>query len=154
MKKKRHRWILITFLVTGILYAAYQAFVWTRYAHVIKINWNIEFPIWGCKEIYNIDSGPSFHGDGMRYHIFQYSNTDAISGAVPWAEQEGQSRHGKSFCAVTEEWLDELEVPTEYRPNYHVSDYYFYYDIQSDNSEIVIFFDEEEIKLYIVERFL
>lgn len=154
MRNKRHRWILIAFLVIGILYVAYQAFVWTRYVHVIKLNWNIEFPIWGCREIYNIDSGPSFHGDGMRYHIFQCSDREDIWGAVPWTEQEGQNRHGESFRAVTVEWLDVLEVPIEYRPNYPVSDYYFYYDIQSDNSEIVIYFDEEEIKLYIIESFL
>jgi hypothetical protein len=121
---------------------------------VIKLNWNIEFPIWGYKEIYNIDSGPSFHGDGTRYHIFQYSDREDIWRAVPWTERAGQNRHGESFRAVTEEWLDVLEVPTEYRPNYPVSDYYFYYDIQSDNSEIVIYFDEEEIKLYIIESFL
>ena len=43
------------------------------YASTIKSNWNISLPIKAVlTETYEKDSGASFHGDGVRYHVFSY----------------------------------------------------------------------------------
>lgn len=41
------------------------------------MNWSIKLPNL-YKEIYSIDSGPGFHGDGERYNIFDYKNQEEV----------------------------------------------------------------------------
>ena len=53
------------------------------YTEIIQLNWDIKLPK-PCKEIYAVDSGASFHGDGERYHIFEYKNEDDINLSLNW----------------------------------------------------------------------
>ena len=39
------------------------------YLKIVKMNWDISLPA-NCKEIYQIESEGSSHGDGLRYHVF------------------------------------------------------------------------------------
>ncbi|MBQ6865080.1 MAG: hypothetical protein IJO14_12690 [Clostridia bacterium] len=49
------------------------------YASVIKSNWDISLPIKAVlTETYEKDSGASFHGDGVRYHVFSYKYEEII----------------------------------------------------------------------------
>lgn len=51
------------------------------YTEIININWSIKLPN-SYKEIYSIDSGASFHGDGERYHIFEYTKEGDINQTI------------------------------------------------------------------------
>ena len=61
--------IIIVFSLSGII--IYNNL--TNYSTVLKANWNIELPKNSIKEIYSTSSTPSFHGDGIRYHIFSFN---------------------------------------------------------------------------------
>ena len=43
----------------------------STYTKVIETNWGIDLPEDGAKEVYSF-SEPSFHGDGIRYHVIDY----------------------------------------------------------------------------------
>ena len=61
--------IVILLIITFIL-------IWKMmfsYSSVLEANWGISIPFESkYKEIYQKDSGASFNGDGIRYHIFTY----------------------------------------------------------------------------------
>lgn len=52
------------------------------YTAVVKLNWDLALPE-SWEEIYKADSGPSFHGDGMRYHVLQYAVSSGMSRPLP-----------------------------------------------------------------------
>ena len=41
------------------------------YTRVLKTNWGIELPEAGAEAVFSY-SEPSFHGDGIRYHVIDY----------------------------------------------------------------------------------
>lgn len=53
------------------------------YAEALALNWDISLPQSGAC-VYERDSGPSFHGDGERYHVLEYPACTALSYALPW----------------------------------------------------------------------
>ena len=56
----------------------------TSYASTIEKNWGLRLPD-GYREVYSADTGASFHGDGVRYHVFQYEEGAALPDAA-WGE--------------------------------------------------------------------
>ncbi len=148
--KKKMLIIGIVTVAATVLFASYVPYRMSKYPNIIKLNWALELPL-NYSELYSEDSGPGFHGDGIRYHIFQYQNTEKTDTLLSWSE-EGQSRIGKSFRITAQGWLDELNVPTEFRPNY--DNCVYYYAIQNDCSEIIIFYEAETCRLYVLEQFL
>ena len=123
------------------------------YSSVMKKNWGISLPTKAlCKEIYEKDTGASFHGDGIRYHVFSYEYEDYIDLMFAWRHQEDATIFHASYSEAAEEWLEEISVPEEYYPDYEKCLYW--YKAQDDNSELVIFWSTEENRLYILESFL
>ena len=57
-------------LTAGLL-LAYRISERNSYLRIIRANWQTDLP-YGCRQLYEIDSGKSFHGDGERYHVFLY----------------------------------------------------------------------------------
>ena len=123
------------------------------YASTIKSNWNISLPIKAVlTETYEKDSGASFHGDGVRYHVFSYKYEDYIDLMFAWTPNEHKTNFYPTTREAAEVWLDEIDVPADERPDY--SKCYSWSKSQNDNSEIIFLCDNELNKLYIIENFI
>lgn len=123
------------------------------YSSVMKTNWGISLPIKALwKEIYEKDTGASFHGDGIRYHVFSYEYEDYIDLMFAWRHQEDATIFHASYSEAAEEWLEEISVPEEYHPDYEKC--FYWYKAQDDNSELIIFWDNDKNWLYVLESFL
>ena len=140
--------IIIIFSLLGII--IYNNL--KNYSNVLKVNWNIELPKNLVKEIYSADSNASFHGDGIRYHVFSYKNEDEIEEIFNWSNEEKETIYYSSYSESINNWLNEIKVPKENYPNY--SNCKYWYNTQDDNSEIIILWDSTKDRLYIVESFL
>ena len=75
MKKKK--WLiaavvlLALFVLSGAPRFLSMMLSTSTYTKVIETNWGIDLPEDGAKEVYSF-SEPSFHGDGIRYHVIDY----------------------------------------------------------------------------------
>ena len=124
-----------------------------NYYHVLKSNWDISLPIKTVlTETYKKDSGESFHGDGIRYHVFSYKYEDYIDLMFAWTPNEHKTNFYPTTYEAAEVWLDKIDVPLDERPNY--SNCISWNKSQNDNSEIVVFWDNDLNKLYVVENFI
>ena len=151
MKKKR---ILLVVLVTLIsVWTIYKSIV-PSYASVLEANWGVELPSKAlCKEVYKADTGPSFHGDGIRYHVFSYRYEDYIDLMFAWSGNlENKTLFYRSYSEASDIWLDELDIPEEQYPDYDAC--FCWYKSEHDNSEILIFWNPEINRLYIVENII
>ncbi|MFW2488576.1 hypothetical protein ACN077_08350 [Clostridium chromiireducens] len=137
---------LSKFMVLAVLVIAVFLYVQINkaYTKIIDINWSISLPT-SYKEIYSIDSGASFHGDGERYHIFQYAKESDINQSVNW-------KNNKDEYIETEidKVLSSLNVRKENMPNFQ-SNYKYYTIGKDDNSKIYLIFTTDSKKLYVVE---
>ncbi len=140
--------IIIVFSLLGIIIYNYL----TNYSNVLKTNWNIELPKNLVEEVYSANSSASFHGDGIRYHVFSYKNEEKTKEIFNWSSEEKETIYYSSYSEAVNNWLNEIKVLKENYPNY--SNCKYWYNKQDDNSEIIILFDNKENRLYIVESFL
>ena len=148
MKKKIL--ILSVFLIIIILSISK---LFPSYSFVIKSNWGISLPIKALlTETYEKDSEASFHGDGIRYHIFSYKYEDYIDLMFAWSPNEHKTNDYPTTREASEAWLNEINVPTDKCPNY--SNCASWSKSKNDNSEIIIFWDSDLNKLYIVEKLI
>lgn len=151
MKKKRIAIAVATCILVVVCCIGWKVF--SDYSRVIEANWGISLP-WKARltEIYQQDSGASFHGDGVRYHVYSYKYEDYIDLMFAWPP----TKYPTTFYATTSEaaevWLDEIAVPAEERPDYAKCS--SWHKSQEDNSEIIFFWDSEQNRLYIVENFI
>lgn len=154
MKKKKTKAALLIGSVAMIIIGATVAWnIVFDYSKILKANWGFSIPSESrYSEIYSKDSGMSFHGDGIRYHIFSYKKEEAINEMVMWQSTEQSTVFCSSYSEAATEWLDEIDVPLEKRPNY--TECYYWYQTQNDYNEIIIFLDKNQKKLYFVELFL
>lgn len=108
------------------------------------MNWSIKLPN-SYKEIYSIDSGPSFHGDGERYNIFDYKNQEEVISPLQWEKSKNVMVE-----SPVKRVISSLNVPKEYMPNFQEP--YMYYSIKKKDSSIIylIFFPDIK-RLYIAE---
>ena len=123
------------------------------YSNTLRINWGIALPIKACyTKIYAKTSEKSFHGDGVRYHVFSYKYEDYIDLMFAWPPTEYPTNYYETTSEAAEAWLDEIDVPADKRPNYE--DCCSWHRSQEDNSEIIFFWDSELNRLYIIENFI
>ena len=151
MKKRR---ILLVVLVMLISVRTIYKSIVPSYASVLEANWGVELPIKAlCKEVYKADTGPSFHGDGIRYHVFSYRYEDYIDLMFAWSGNlENETLFYQSYSEASDIWLDELDIPMEQYPDYDAC--FCWYKSEHDNSEIIIFWNPEINRLYIVENII
>jgi len=143
-KKTIFTLIFILLLCIGVFFSYKFIKEKNTYSNVIQANWEVELPL-EYKEIYSIDSGPSFLGDGQRYHIFEYANKDEIEEVLNW--QSGKNIIMESSIISI---LKALKVPDEYIPKLE-RDYKYYFKTKNDSSMLYIVFSEEANRVYIVE---
>lgn len=137
---------LSKFIVLAVLVIAVFLYVQINkpYTDIIDVNWHIKLPD-SYKEIYSIESETSFHGDGERYHIFQYTKESDINQSVNWKNNKDEY-----IQIEIDKVLSSLNVPKENIPNFQNN--YKYYTIgKDDNSKIYLIFTTESKKLYVVE---
>ena len=150
MKKPTIIAIILTLIIIFIL-GVFELF--PSYSFVIKSNWDIDLPIKAVlTETYKQDSGASFHGDGVRYHIFSYKYEDYIDLMFAWSPNEHQTNYYPTAREASEAWLDEIDVPADKRPNYSACASWV--KSQNDNSEIIFLWDNNLNRLYILEKFI
>lgn len=114
------------------------------YTKIIDRNWSIKL-LDSYKKIYSIDSGANVHGDGERYHIFQYTNENDVKKSV-----NQESNKNKSIETEIDKVLYELNVPKENMPDFQNS--YKYYTLsKEDSSKIYLVFISDTEKLYVIE---
>lgn len=149
---KKRKW-LIAIAVFLVLTVVGVSKLLPSYSSTLEANWGISLP-WKARltEIYEKDSGSSFHGDGIRYHVFSYKYEDYIDLMFAWTPTEFKTISHGNYSEAATEWLDEIDVPEGQRPNYENCCYW--YKSQEDNSELIIFWDNSTNLLYVVESFL
>ena len=140
----RHRWgawILLAAVLLPTL--GLVRCTTTGYGDTVYRNWEVALP-GGYQQVYSVDDGPSFNGDGMRYHVLYYPAGVDLEDLLDWTED------GDTGGAV--EVLDELDVPASERPD--LSQCLLWYARQEDRSRIWLLWDREAATVYIVEFFL
>ena len=122
-----------------------------RYADCMNRNWHLNLPETDV-EIYVKDSGASFTGDGIRYHILQYDeeSADIILKSFDWEAGELDSE----LADKMEEWLDSISVPLEDRPKQNEWKHTTLLRKECNSDYLIMFFDEDTNQLYVVEYFL
>ena len=144
---------IITIIVICAIAFGILRYLNSNYSIVLKMNWGFEMPAKSkCIEIYEQDTGDSFHGDGNRYHVFSYKNENGIETMFTWSSEEKKTIYHSCYSEAVEEWLDELNVQDEQYPDF--SQCLWWYDKQEDNSEIIVMWDSQGKKVYIVESFM
>lgn len=116
-----------------------------EYKLALKFTWN------GCWNICE-NSGVSFTGDGIRYHILQYDeeSADIILKSFDWEAGELDSE----LADKMEEWLDSIDVPLEDRPKQNEWKHTTLLRKEYNRDHLIMFFDEDTNQLYVVEYFL
>ena len=144
MKRKRVLMGVLAALAGLLLLAGLLAWrLVPGYASALRLNWGISLPILARPSLcYEADSGPSFHGDGIRYHVFSYQYEDPVSLMFAWGSVERET----IYC------LDKIQVSAGDRPDY--GGCLYWYRAQEDNSELLVFWDAEQNRLYFLESFL
>ncbi len=123
------------------------------YAKILETNWGVALPKEsGYKETYVKQGGQGFQGDGLRYHVFGCEEMQPIIEAFSWGNERRKTNFYDSYKEACENWLNEIGVPQEERPNYEECSYW--YDSQADLSELILLLSESQSKLYVVESFL
>lgn len=121
------------------------------YTDCINENWGIAFPEEaGFTMVYEMDEGPSFHGDGLRYHVFEYEEQTHIESMLLWNDNDDKMASG--YAETIRRWLDSLKVPVEQRPDY--ADCKYTYMSEDKWDEILLLWDAEEKRIYAAESFM
>ncbi len=126
---------------------------YTDYAKTLSLNWGLSLPAEAnYSEIYSKNADTGFHGDGVRYHIFSYREETAVNDMLFWQSYEKETKYHDCYSNAVNDWLDEIDVPPEERPNYNKCLYW--YNTQEDGSEIIVLCDKNKSVLYIAESFI
>lgn len=142
------------FIAIGIILSVFLIFYfwYIDYWRIIKINWEISIPYMSFyNETYHKDSGPSFLGDGTRYHVFSYKNEKYIEKAFAWQTEEKKTKYNDSYSEFIKEQLSSIGVLEKDRPDYSKCSYW--YNNYAGN-EIVICWNKDENKLYVIENLM
>ena len=124
------------------------------YAPVLRANWDLALPD-ACRETYEIDSGESFQGDGVRYHVYALEDADALAAVLEdWSGRAGQSTDENRLTEKAEEYLTELSVPAEEQPAYENCLCWFKAGEHDSRDQILLLLDKEAGRLYVMESFM
>lgn len=144
--KKQFKFISVC-IVLGIIILVTICFyrkINKSYTQIIDMNWSIELPN-SYEEIYYIDSGASFHGDGERYAIFRYTEESEIKQSVNW-----ENNKNTSIEMETGKILSMLNVSNENMPDFQ-KNYKYYTKVKQDASKIYLILFPDTKKLYVFE---
>ena len=118
------------------------------YTAVVKLNWDLALPE-SWEEVYKADSSPSFHGDGMRYHVLQYAVGSGIESALAWQAPPVDVSEAEAM----ETLMDGLDVPDRLRPDLESCRWHTAVDPADSRDHLYLLFDPSTLELYILEFF-
>ncbi|WP_308857524.1 hypothetical protein [uncultured Oscillibacter sp.] len=118
------------------------------YTAVVKLNWDLALPE-SWEEVYKADSSPSFHGDGMRYHVLQYAVGSGIESALAWQAPPVDVSEAEAM----ETLMDGLDVPDRLRPDLESCRWHTAVDPSDSRDHLYLLFDPSTLELYILEFF-
>lgn len=99
---------VLSMLIGGVYF--YNKYTYT-FEELVKSNWNIAMPE-NCHEIYKTNDGPSFHGEGIRYHVLQCDNLEAVKEMVDW-----RTTNVVRIDSKVKKLLLNLDIPAEFKIN-------------------------------------
>lgn len=120
------------------------------------MNWGIDLPEDGAKELYSF-SEPSFHGDGIRYHVIDYpagNESKRVLNSMSQIEKVFSDADipTQGQIAAVEDLLKGIDIPADVIPNW--SKCQLIYMKQKDNSELYLFYWSGTGTIYVIESFL
>ena len=146
MKKKTIIIVIISiFLLIAAISFIKQIKSGTSYLNTIKLNWNISLPN-NCKEIYHVDSGASFHGDGERYHVFRYDADITLD--APISKLKASVYDRESVLNI----LSKLKAEKEFYPDFDSITHGVVLK-QNDTSTLYLYYSTLQRILYVTEDF-
>ena len=119
------------------------------YTAVVALNWDLALPE-SREEIYETDSGPSFHGDGTRYHVLQYAVGSSIESALAWQAPPVDG----AVIEEAEALMDSLDIPNRLRPDLDRCRWLTVADPSDSRNHLYLLLDFSTLELYILESFL
>ena len=150
MKKKILKIIII------VLFIFILTKIYDHYSYLLdfKLNWDMDFPV-ATKELYYVDTGGGFHGDGITYGVFYYSNTEKIDKMLTWQESMSDSDIEKfnylikdlnKIKSINEKMLVDLNNPE--------NQYYVRVQDRDKMSTLFLIYNKSEKRLYYLELFV
>lgn len=149
--KKRKVWVIIAILaviLVGSIWTGIQLKNGRDYFFVFRQNWSIAMPT-NAKQLYETQSEANIHGDGERYHVFQYDKTPEFPesmkpiSAVPEEEREDVLKILSSGITVDKKYLPDFDGATLGMKAK-----------KEDNSRVYLYYVESSKTLYMIEDFL
>ncbi|MGG7078388.1 hypothetical protein [Clostridium sardiniense] len=116
------------------------------YSNIIESSWGIELSK-NYDELYATDSGESFLGDGQRYHVFKFKDTEDLN-----IDKRLSLKNDKDEIleANIEEILKNLSVAKENYPDFN-KEYSYYFKTEEDSSKLYMVNFKDSNTLYVVE---
>lgn len=154
---KKLKKIIISIVVFCVFCVA-GSLLWNSinsYTYVLKVNWGVELPKAGAKEIFAYTQ-PSFHGDGIRYHVIDYpigNESKKIQDTTFQLEKmflDSSHPTGEQIKTV-EQLLEQIDVSEDVIPDWEKCNLFFL--TQEDHSELFLFYWSGTGTVYIVESF-
>lgn len=152
MKKETTLIIIALVMFAVCAFSGCSISVFEDYGGVIKANWDISIPKEAeYREVYSKDSGVSFHGDGIRYHVFSCKQTAPIDKMADWSNTQQETKYNSSYKDAVTGWLDSIEVPDDRLPDFSACTYF--YKSEYDD-ELILLWNKQKGTLYVVECFI
>lgn len=119
-----------------------------EYTATFTLNWGLSLPeSSGC--VYEADSGPSFHGDGKRYHVLSYPSGSTIETAVSWQDAPLEDAPAEEITQL----MDNLSIPEEERPDLAQCRWYTATASDDPRNCLYLLLSASGTQLYILESF-
>lgn len=118
------------------------------YFFVFRMNWNISLPT-NAKQLYEMQSEANIHGDGERYHVFEYNKTPAFPAemmpvtTIPEEEREDVLKILSSGITVEKNYLPDFDGVTRRMKA-----------TKKGSTRMYLYYVESSQTLYIIEHFL
>jgi len=148
--KKRNRLVYVVLAI--ILVESIGVGIYINYGRdyfrVFRLNWNISLPT-NAKQLYEMQSEANIHGDGERYHVFQYDKTpDFPAEMVPVTTVSQEEREDvykilSSGITVEEKYLPDFDRVTLRMKA-----------VKKGSTRMYLYYVESSQTLYIIEHFI
>ena len=140
-------------IIIILLFIFILAKIYDYYSYILgfKLNWNIDFPV-ATKELYYVDDGASFNGDGTTYGVFYYNNTEKIDKMLNWQESISNSDIEKFNYLIKE--LNKINsINKEMYVDLNNPENLYYVIVQERDKTSTLFFiyNKSEKRLYYLE---
>lgn len=133
--------IISVFLLTGCL----------SNQKMTEQTWHLTFPE-SAEEIYHRDTGSSPHGDGFRYTVYELTDTEDLPDFTEWTDTQLETKYAEDYEGFALQCLNKLDVPSEERMDFDACVYS--YSQKEDSSELLLMYDPEVNRLYVIEEIL